>query len=467
MASARHADRYDTVVIGAGPGGRGAARTLTQAGQRVAMVEAELVGGECPYWACIPSKTLLRPGEALTADERIAGVGRGTIDWPAVVAYRDYMNSGLDDSSKASAAQKAGIDVLRGRGRIDAPGQVSVAGRDLVAENVVIATGTTPSLPELPGLRDVEYWTNREASTLREVPASAIVLGGGPVGIELAQMLHRFGSQVSLVHPGPRLLEREHHSVGELLGELLCAEGISVHTDANAESVAAVGDSPGWVTMTLRGDAQQLTAERLVIATGREPRVEDLGLEEAGVRIGERGVEVDASCRAAEGIWAIGDVTGVAPFTHVAAYQARIAAASILGKPSIADYRAIPRVVFGDPEIACVGTVPGEEDGLLVAQSDLSAIDRTETYGRGLRGHLGLAADPKRRVLLGAWAIGPLASEWIHQAALAVKAQIPLGMLADSIMQFPTFSELFGMLARELHSQTSHEVEAKLVPLDR
>lgn len=457
MSSARNGEPYDTIVVGAGPGGRGAARALAQAGQRVAIVESELVGGECPFWACIPSKTLLRPGEALAADERIAGVGRGRIDWPAVAAYRDYMNSELDDSSKAAAMETAGVEVLRGRGRIGAAGGVLVGERNFTATNVVLATGTTPSLPDVAGLEDVEYWTNREATTLHEVPSSAIVLGGGPVGVELAQMLHRFGCEVTLVHTGPRLLEREHHSVSELLGELLRGEGISVHTDAEAESVAPLQGGVDGVSMTLRGGAQ-IAAERLIVATGRKPRVEDLGLEQAGVRIGERGVEIDASCRAAEGIWAVGDVTGVAPFTHVAAYQARIAAASILGDPSVADYSAIPRVVFGDPEIACVGAVPAEaESDILIAQSDLSESDRTETYGCGLRGHLGLAADPDRQILLGAWAIGPLAGEWIHQAALAVKAQIPLSVLADSIIQFPTFSELFGTLARDLHSRANGE----------
>ena len=273
VSPAQPTDRYDTVVIGAGPGGRGVADALVRANQRVAMVEAELVGGECPYWACIPSKTLLRPGEALAADARIAGVGRGAIDWPALVAYRDYMNSGLNDSGKVAAAEEAGIDVLRGRGRIAGPGRVSVHGgeqlagrmslhagerlaaRELVTENIVISTGTSAALPDLPGLEGVPYWTNREATSLREVPDSAIVLGGGPVGVELAQMLRRFGSDVTLVHPGVRLLEREHHTIGELLGELLRAEGIAVRTEAEAVSVAAVafwaGRLSAWET-TLR-----------------------------------------------------------------------------------------------------------------------------------------------------------------------------------------------------------------------
>ncbi len=445
---------YDAIVIGAGPGGRGVCTALAQANQRVAMVECELVGGECPYWACIPSKTLLRPGEALAADTRIAGVGRGTIDWPAVVAYRDYMNSGLDDSKKVATAKEEGIEVLRGRGRIAGPGRVSVDGRDLQTERIVIATGTTPAIPELEGLSDIEYWTNREATSLREVPSSAIVLGGGPVGIELAQMLERFGSRVDLVHPGPRLLEREHRSVGDLLGKLMRTEGIAVHTGTGAESVTPTDDGEHRIAMTLE-DGERIAAERLVIATGRRPRVDQLGLEQAGVQAGELGIEVDERCRAAEGIWAVGDVTGVAPFTHVASYQARIAAADMLGRPAIADYRAIPRVVFGDPEVACVGIVPDESAGLMIAQADLSEIDRTETYGRDLRGHLGLAADPKHRVLLGAWGVGPLASEWIHQASLAIKAQIPLAVLADSVMQFPTFSELLGTLVRDLHSRSA------------
>jgi pyruvate/2-oxoglutarate dehydrogenase complex dihydrolipoamide dehydrogenase (E3) component len=452
---APRSDSYDAIVIGAGPGGRGAARGLASRGQRVAMIEAELVGGECPYWACIPSKTLLRPGEALAADERIAGVGRGTIDWPAVVAYRDYMNSGLNDSEKVAAARKAGIEVLRGRGRVAGPERVSVGERDLQTERIVIATGTTPAIPELEGLRHIEYWTNREATSLREVPASAIVLGGGPVGIELAQMLHRFGSEVNLIHPGPRLLEREHHSVGDLLEETLRAEGMAVRTGTGAKSVGPLGDGRDGISMTLQ-DGERIEAERLLIAAGRRPRVEELGLEQVGVRVGKRGIEVDERCRAAEGIWAVGDVTGIAPFTHVASYQARIATADMLGETAAVDYSAIPRVVFGDPEIACVGVVPGAGDELLTAQADLSESDRTETYGRGLRGHLGLAADPKRGIVLGAWAVGPASGEWIHQAALAIKAQIPLAVLADSIMQFPSFSELFGTLTRELHSQSAH-----------
>ncbi len=463
MPPTQQSEHYDTIVIGAGPGGRGAAGTLAQAGQRVAMIESELVGGECPYWACIPSKTLLRPGEALAADRRVPGVGRGAIDWPAIVDYRDYMSSGLEDSGKVAAAEKLGIDVLRGHGRLEAPGRVSVAGRSLAAQSIVVASGTTAAIPELPGLAEVDYWTNREATSMREVPESAIVLGGGPVGVELAQMLHRFGAHVTLVHSGRRLLEGEHHSVGELLAELLSGEGIAVRTGAQAQALATAAPHEGegspvrgaGVSLALAG-GEKIVAERLVIATGRRPRVADLGLQEAGVTCTERGIEIDERCRAAEGIWAIGDVTGIAPFTHVAAYQSRIAAADILGRDVLADYSAVPRVVFGDPEVACVGLVPGaHRDDLLIAQADLSASDRTETYGCGLRGHLGLVAERERAIVLGAWAIGPLASEWIHQAALAVKARIPLAVLADSIIQFPTFSELFGELARELHLQST------------
>ena len=263
------------------------------------------MGGECPYWACIPSKALLRPGEALAADRRVVGLRGGTIDWPAVVDYRDYMNSGLDDSGKVSAAQKLGIEVLRGEGRIDARGQVMVAGEKLNAENIVIATGTTAAIPELSGLDRVSYWTNRDATSLREVPSSTIVLGGGPVGVELAQMLQRFGSQVTLVHTEARLLDREHHSIGELLAELLGAEGILVHTGVHAVSVARQHENSNTVSLTIEG-GEKLSAERLVIATGRQPRVASLGLAQVGVGCTQRGIKVDASCRAAEGIWAVG-----------------------------------------------------------------------------------------------------------------------------------------------------------------
>lgn len=442
--------RYDAIVIGSGPGGRGCASRLSDAGMHVAMLESELVGGECPFWACIPSKTLLRPAEVISEARHAAGLTEPAARWSEISDYRDYMNSGLDDGAKFEAYSKRGIDVIRGTGRLTAPGAVEVGDRSLEAERVVVATGSVAAVPDIEGLHEVEFWTNREATSLREVPASTIVLGGGPVGVELGQMLSRYGSRVTVVESAERVLEREQPRVGVLLAEMLEAEGIEVRTGARAERVEAAA---GMARVHL-SDGSVVEAERVVVAIGRRPRVDAIGLETAGVEHDDRGIKVDSRCRAAPGVWAIGDVTGIAPFTHVAAYQARIAAADIQGREVQADYRAIPRVVFSDPEVAAVGLTSAQarDAGLDVAESgvDISEVDRTETYGRNLKGELGLIADARREVLVGAWAVGPLASEWIHLAVLAVKAEVPLAVVRDTMAQFPTFSEALLMAAERL-----------------
>jgi pyruvate/2-oxoglutarate dehydrogenase complex dihydrolipoamide dehydrogenase (E3) component len=435
------AEKFDAVVLGAGPGGRGVAKRLAGAGRRVALVEAELVGGECPFWACIPSKTLLRPAEIVGGARHFPGLSAPAQRWEEIARYRDYMNSGLDDTAKAKSLEEKGVEIVRGAGRIAGPGRVDVAGTALETDRIVIATGTTSAVPPVDGLDSVDYWTNREATTLHEIPESAIVLGGGPVGVELGQMLSRFGSDVTIVDTADRLLAREEPPVGELLAELLEAEGIGVRLGAPARAVAS---SSAGVRVRLE-DGEELEAARLLLAVGREPRVDGIGLDTVGITPGERGIEVDERCRAAEGVWAVGDVTGVAAFTHVAAYQARIVVADILGEPRDADYRAVPRVVFSDPEVAAVG-LTGEqarERGIAVAAADvdLSEVDRTETYGKDLRGRVGVVADRDRQVLVGAWAVAPQAGEWIHSAVLAIKAEIPLAVLRDTIIQFPTFSE--------------------------
>jgi dihydrolipoamide dehydrogenase len=418
--------RFDAIVIGAGPGGRGAAKKLAAAGRTVAVVEAELVGGECPFWACIPSKTLLRPVEARGEAAHVAGLDRPALHWDDVARYRDYMVSGHDDTAKAEALEKAGVEIVRGRGRLDGQGRMEVGD-------------------------GVEPWTNREATALDRVPASAVVLGGGPVGVELGQMLSRFGAKVTLVEGGPRLLARETPAVGDLLADLLTGEGIDIRTGMKAASVERAG---GGIRLTLEsGDT--VDAERLVVAVGRTPRTEGLGLDSAGIEPADDGtIPIDGRCRAGEGVWAIGDVTGVAQFTHVASYQSAIAAADILGDPREADYRAVPRVVFSDPEVAAVGRTPeqAQEDGIdvAVATGELSDLDRTETYGQDLRGGFGVVADRSQSVVIGAWAIGPLASEWIHPMALAIKAKVPLATLKDTMAQFPTFAEAWPTAAKEL-----------------
>lgn len=435
------AGAYDAVILGAGPGGRGAAQKLAGEGLSVAMVEQELVGGECPYWACIPSKTLLRPVEAAGQAAHVPGLGAPPLDFGEVAEYRDYMNSGLDDTEKAKAIASQGVEVVRGHGRIAGPGRVEVGDRTLETSRIVVATGTTSAVPPVEGLDTVPYWTNREATTFTEVPESVTVLGGGPVGVELGQMLARYGARVTIVQGADRLLDREDASVGERLADLLSAEGIDVRLGLHVERAETSG---GQIVVRLE-DGERIGAEKLLVATGRRPRVGKIGLESAGVEPGERGIEVDEHCRAGEGIWAIGDVTGISPFTHVAAYQAGIACADILGEPRPADYRAIPRVVFCDPEVAAVGLTPdgARERGIRTVTSsvDLAKVDRTETYGRDLSGHLGVLADVERQVIVGAWAVAPLASEWIHSLVLAIKAELPLALLRDTIVQFPTFSE--------------------------
>lgn len=441
---------FDAVVLGSGPGGRGAAGALAKAGLSVAMVEAELVGGECPFWACIPSKALLRPVEARGEAEHVAGLAAPALRWPEVAEYRDYMNSGLDDSAKAKSFADRGIEIVRGHGRIATPGSVEVDGRTLDARHIVVATGTASAVPPIDGLDGVDYWTNREATALTQIPPSAIVLGGGPVGVELGQMLSRYGAQVTIVEGAQRLLAREHESVGDQLAGLLRGEGIALRLGMRAAAVERSGDG---VSVQLES-GERLSAERLLVAVGRRPRVEGIGLEQVGIEPGERGIVVDQHCRAAEGVWAVGDVTGIAPFTHVAAYQAAVACADILGAPRPADYRAIPRVVFCDPEVAAVGLTPdgAREHGIRtrMASVDLSEVDRTETYGRDLEGHLGVLADADSGTLVGAWAVGPLASEWINGLVIAIRARVPIDVLRDTIVQFPTFSEAIVTAVRRL-----------------
>ena len=445
--------RFDAVVIGSGSGGRGVAGRLADAGMSVAVVEAERVGGECPYWACMPSKALLRPVEAVGGALRVPGVMAGVQRFGEVVDLRDAVTFGRDDAHKADQLAERGVAVVRGRGRLAGPGRVEVDGRALEAGRVVLATGSAASVPPIEGLEETGYWTNREATALERAPDSAIVLGGGPVGVELAQILGGYGSRVSLVQRSERLLQREDPEVGDLLADALSEAGIELRLGAQAESVRR---QDGRASVRLAG-GEELTAAQVVVATGRRPRVEDIGLETVGIEPGEGGIEVDERCRAAEGVWAIGDATGAGGwFTHVAAYQARIASADILGEPAAADYRAVPRVVFGDPEVAAVGLTAAQaaERGLetVAAAVELDDTERAITYGRGVRGRAGVLADARRGVLVGAHAVGPLAGEWIHMAVLAIRAEVPLQVLRDTIAQFPTFSESLLAAARKLPS---------------
>ncbi len=436
---------FDAIVIGMGPGGEVAASRLLAGGKRVAVVERELIGGECGYWACIPSKTLLRPTEARAEAAGAAGLPAPELDWTELRNYRDTMIRHLDDAKQVEGYRGQGATVIKGEARLAGPGRVDVDGQQLRAEHIVLATGSAPARPPIESLDDVDVWTNREATTLTDIPARAVVLGGSAVGVELGQFLARMGTVVTLVQRGPRLLNREDPRVGELVAGHLAADDIEVRTGTQARRV----HRDNGATVVELDDGTTVRTDVLLLGTGRRPNTEGLGLDTVRVEPGPGGgLSIDERCQVADGLWAVGDLTGVALFTHVAQYQGRVAADNILGRDRTTDYTAIPRVVFADPEIAAAGltTTQAREQGidLVTAEIDLpQRLARPWTYETEPRGTLGLLADRERRVLVGAWAVAPLAAEWIHQAALAIRAHIPLEILLDGIAQFPTYSESY------------------------
>src|SRR5262245_24989586 len=429
------------VVLGGGSTGQhfvGALRRLDD-DVELTLVESRLVGGESSYYACMPTKTMLRAAELASALERAPGLVPERPQPHGVWQWRDWVTDNWDDSAQLAWLEQQRCAFVRGRGRVARPGVVAVDGRELEYDRLVVATGTTPALPPVDGLDGVDYWTNEDATSTHEAPASLAVLGGGPVGAELAQFFSRLGSEVTVIDMGPRLLARVHEDAGELIGELFRDEGIDVRTGVAVERV-----EPG-VRLAL-SDGSAVEAERLLVATGRDVNVHDLGLEQLGVTIARHGIAVDERLRAAENVWAIGDATGVALFTHVGKYQARVAAADMAGRNVRADYRAIPAGVFTDPEVATVGTTDG-----VSARWELTSTPRLSTYERPKRpGFVRLFADPDERVLVGAVAVGPQAAEWLGQLTLAVRSATPVDVLIDTIQPFPTFSEAIFFALREL-----------------
>jgi pyruvate/2-oxoglutarate dehydrogenase complex dihydrolipoamide dehydrogenase (E3) component len=434
----------DVVVVGLGPGGESVASTLAKAGLEVVGVDERLVGGECPYFGCIPSKMMVRAADLLAEGRRIpelAGASTVTADWSQVATrIRDEATDGWDDAVAVARLEKAGVTFVRGHARLTGSRTVEVDGRTFTAgKGVVLNTGTAPGVPPIDGLADTPYWTNRDAVRLEELPGSMVVIGGGAIGAELAQAFSRYGVRVTVLEAADRLLAPEEPEASALVADVFGREGIEVLTGA---AVQTVRYADGRFTIELKG--HQVSADKLLVAAGRRPNLSDIGLDSVGLDPSASSVDVDGRMRAADGLWAVGDITGKGGFTHISMYQSAIAARDILGQSGAeANYRAVPRVTFTDPEVGSVGMTEQQarEAGLnvRVGVTDVPDSTRGWIHGPGNDGLIKLVEDADRGVLVGATSAGPCGGEVLSMLTTAVHAEVPTATLRSMIYAYPTF----------------------------
>jgi len=456
---------YDVIVLGAGSAGELVATNLAEKGKSVALIEKLRVGGECAYVSCIPSKAMLRSacvrniakqsvhfgGSALPLD-----LGSDLEAFDTAAKRRDVITNSRSDRNAAANAIQKGVELIRGSGVFVGSNEIRVDDQSYGWLDLVIATGSTASIPEIKGLSEVEFWSSDQALSTSIIPQSVLIVGGGPVGCELAQIFSSFGSITTVVEFSGQLASKEHPEIAERLSSVLSNSGIKVIKNTKVESVEKL--SQGRI-LVLLSDESSIEVDRVIIAAGRHPNTSGIGLETVNIVPNKDGaIEIDEHCRVVghQHIWAAGDVTGIAPYTHTANYQGQVITENILGGSSIANYQAIPRVIYTEPAVASVGIFhrDSENDGLITARIELSDLSRNETDGE-VGGLLILTADPIRGILVGAAAIGPHADEWLAEATLAIRAQVPLAILCDVVHAFPTYGQAFDAPLEELLSRSN------------